>query len=118
MAAQSNGTVNGFKLPTLKDLTIDNITENVVNFNSQGKDPRMKFILERLVKHLHDFARETRLSTAEWRAGLDWLEDCGHICTGDRKVTPIKLCYSIPHLMEELAGAYNRQRRPRAICSG
>ena len=90
MATQSNGATNGetngFKLPALKDLTVENITENVVNFNAQGKDPRMKFIFERLVKHLHDFARETRLSTAEWRAGLDWLEDCGHICTGDRKV--------------------------------
>ena len=53
-------------IPHLKDLTIDNITDNVIKINSNCPDPRLKYILERLVHHLHDFARETRLSTTEW----------------------------------------------------
>ena len=40
------------KLPHLKDLTIDNITENVQLINSQCPDPRLKFVLERLVQHM------------------------------------------------------------------
>ena len=53
-------------VPQLKDLTIDNITDNVKRTNGQCPDPRLKYILERLVQHVHDFARETRLSHNEW----------------------------------------------------
>lgn len=72
-------------IPPLKDLTIDNITENVILINSQCEDARMKYILERLVTHLHDFARETRLSTKEWMAGLLFLTEVGQICSDVRQ---------------------------------
>lgn len=35
--------------------------------------------MSRLVTHLHDFARETRLSTDEWMAALNFLVGCGQI---------------------------------------
>jgi hypothetical protein len=63
------------EVPVLKDLTIDNITENVHRINSQASDKRLKYILERLVTHMHDFARETRLSTQEWMAGIQFLTE-------------------------------------------
>jgi hypothetical protein len=74
------------EIPLLKDLTIDNITENVIAINSNNPDPRFKYILERLVVHLHDFARETRLSTNEWMAGIQFLTRTGQICTDVRQV--------------------------------
>ncbi|KAM0799672.1 Intradiol ring-cleavage dioxygenase [Usnea florida] len=73
------------KVPPLKDLTIDNITENTVRINSQGSDPRLTYVLERLVTHLHDFARETRLSTKEWKAALEFLTAVGQICSDVRQ---------------------------------
>ncbi|KIY02345.1 uncharacterized protein Z520_02483 [Fonsecaea multimorphosa CBS 102226] len=73
------------KIPPLMDLTIENITENVNLINSANPDPRFKYILERLVVHLHDFARETRLSTQEWMAGIQFLTKTGHICTDVRQ---------------------------------
>lgn len=73
------------KLPPLKDLTIDNITENVKLINSQCPNARLKYILERLVQHLHDFARETRLSHEEWMTGLLFLTRVGQICTDVRQ---------------------------------
>ena len=75
-------------VPILKDLTIDNITENVNLINSQTPDARLKYILERLVSHMHDFARETRLSTNEWLAGIDFLTAVGKKCTDVRQVAP------------------------------
>ncbi|KIV95902.1 hypothetical protein PV10_03503 [Exophiala mesophila] len=72
-------------VPALKDLTIDNITENVIAINSQNPDARFKYILERLVVHLHDFARETRLSTQEWMAGIQFLTSTGQICSDVRQ---------------------------------
>lgn len=73
-------------IPVLKDLNIDNITENTIIINSQGDDPRMKYVMERLVTHLHDFARETRLSTSEWMAGLNFLVKVGQISSDVRHV--------------------------------
>ena len=74
-------------IPPLKDLTTDNITENTICINSQCPDPRMKYVLERLVSHLHQFARETRLSNKEWVAGYEFLTAVGHICSDVRQVS-------------------------------
>ncbi|KAI9713294.1 MAG: hypothetical protein M1828_001467 [Chrysothrix sp. TS-e1954] len=60
-------------LPPFKDLTAENITENVIRTNSQCQDLRSRYVFERLVCHLHDFARETQLSTQEWMTSLQFL---------------------------------------------
>ncbi|KAL3431803.1 Intradiol ring-cleavage dioxygenase [Aspergillus tetrazonus] len=73
------------KIPPMKNLTVENITENVIRINSLCEDERMKYVLERLVTHLHDFARETRLSSAEWMTGLKFLTEVGQICTDVRQ---------------------------------
>ncbi|KAB2569926.1 putative catechol protein [Lasiodiplodia theobromae] len=72
-------------IPPLKDLTIDNITDNVHLINSRCPNPRLKYILERLVVHAHDFARETRLSTDEWMTGIQFLTEVGQICSDVRQ---------------------------------
>jgi hypothetical protein len=76
-------------IPPMKDLTIDNITENTILINSQGPDERLKYVLERLVTHMHDFARETRLSTQEWQAGIKFLTAVGQMCSDVRQVSSI-----------------------------
>jgi len=65
----------------MKDLTTDNITENVHLINSTCKDARTRFLFEQLVQHLHDFARAVRLSSEEWMIGLDFLTSIGQIST-------------------------------------
>jgi hypothetical protein len=86
VAQQAIMDPNQIKIPPMKDLTIDNITENTITINSQNPDARLKFLLERLVTHLHDFARETRLSAKEWMAGLEFLTATGQTCTDVRQV--------------------------------
>jgi protocatechuate 3,4-dioxygenase beta subunit len=46
--------------------------------------PRLRAVLESLVRHLHDFARETGLSHAEWRAGVEFLTRAGAISDATR----------------------------------
>ncbi|KAK9474930.1 Intradiol ring-cleavage dioxygenase [Dipodascopsis tothii] len=70
--------------PILKDLTDENITENTVIINNQSRDRRLKYIMERLVTHLHEFARETRLTTDEWLTGIAFLVQCGKISSDVR----------------------------------
>ncbi|OOQ90400.1 Hydroxyquinol 1,2-dioxygenase [Penicillium brasilianum] len=73
------------KIPPMKNLTVENITENVITINSLCQDERMKYVLERLVTHLHDFARETRLSSDEWMTGLRFLTEVGQISSAVRQ---------------------------------
>ncbi|KAJ0311040.1 hypothetical protein COL516b_001742 [Colletotrichum fioriniae] len=71
--------------PPLKDLTISNITENVHAINSKCTNIRTRLLLEKLVTHLHDFARETNLTTAEWETAIAFLTDVGKTCTPVRQ---------------------------------
>ncbi|CAI7655630.1 unnamed protein product [Penicillium bialowiezense] len=73
------------KIPPMKNQTVDNITDNVITINSLCEDERMKYVLERLVTHLHDFARETRLSSEEWMTGLTFLKEVGQISSDVRQ---------------------------------
>ena len=106
------------KLPPMKDLTIDNITENTILINSQGPDARLRYVMERLVTHLHDFARETRLSTNEWMAAIEFLTAVGQICTDVRQVTYMLSLYSKAIIEANLAlGVHPPLRYPRSIPS-
>jgi catechol 1,2-dioxygenase len=48
-------------------------------------DPRLRELLTGLVRHLHDFARETRLTQQEWERAIDFLTATGQMCTGTRQ---------------------------------
>ena len=84
-------------VPAMMDLTIDNITDNTVIINSQGPDQRLTYVMERLVTHLHDFARETRLSTTEWMAALNFLVRVGQISSDLRHVSSPFSHNPLPH---------------------
>ena len=68
----------------MRSVTKENITDVFMGYLSKDTDPRMREIMGSLVKHLHDFARETNLTHDEWRAGIAFLEGCAAVETEDR----------------------------------
>lgn len=68
----------------MRDVTKDNITDVFMGYLSENTDPRLREIIGALVKHLHDFAKETKLTHEEWRAGIAFLEGCAAVETEDR----------------------------------
>lgn len=60
------------------------LTDRVVQSFAGTESTRLKQVMESLVRHLHAFARDVRLSEAEWRQAIDYLTACGHI-TDDRR---------------------------------
>jgi hydroxyquinol 1,2-dioxygenase len=62
----------------------ESVLQQVLASFSETPDPRLKTILESLVKHLHAFARDVRLTEAEWDYAIDFLTRVGHI-TDDRR---------------------------------
>ncbi len=61
------------------------ITEAAIEQMAGTPNPRLKEIMECLVKHLHAFAREADLTPQEWLAGIQFLTDVGQKCTPYRQ---------------------------------
>ncbi len=63
----------------MKNLTEGNITDAVINAIDNTKDPRAKEVMSSLIRHIHAFAKEVRLTQAEWEAAIEFLYDTGQI---------------------------------------
>ncbi|MEH6728552.1 MAG: dioxygenase [Hyphomicrobiales bacterium] len=68
----------------MRTVTKDKITQAFLDYCGAETDPRLRFVLEKFVTHLHDFVRETNLTHAEWRKGLELIEKAGDITTPER----------------------------------
>ena len=68
----------------MRTVTKENITDVFMGYLAEDTDPRTREVIGSLVKHLHDFARETNLTHEEWRTGIAFLEGCAAIETEDR----------------------------------
>ena len=62
-----------------------NITDEVIRRWDGCADPRFRQIMASLLRHLHDCAREVKLTEAEWMAGIKFLTAVGHKCDGLRQ---------------------------------
>ena len=65
--------------------TEDELTNEVIASFAKTPDARLKVIMESLVKHLHSFAKEVRLTDEEWFAGIKFLTDSGDMCSDVRQ---------------------------------
>jgi hydroxyquinol 1,2-dioxygenase len=66
-------------------VTEDNITDLAAERWSTARDPRLAELMSALVRHLHDFAREVRLTEAEWMSAIRWLTATGRISDEKRE---------------------------------
>ncbi len=64
---------------------LDALTQSVIERFSDTPDPRLRELLGLLVKHLHAFAREARLTEGEWFDGVRFLTEVGQECSGSRQ---------------------------------
>ena len=69
----------------MRNLNQHNITDAVLASFANTPDPRLKEIISSLIKHLHDFARDVKLTEEEWFKGIQYLTATGHKCTGTRQ---------------------------------
>lgn len=69
----------------MRAYTPDNITDAVLEQMATTPDPRMQEIMTAAVRHLHDFARETNLTPAEWIAGIEFMTKVGQMCSPARQ---------------------------------
>src|ERR1700752_5027049 len=67
------------------NLTEQTITEALQRTFDESTDERFRQVFVCLVQHLHDFAREVRLTGDEWFTAMDFLERVGKISTPTRQ---------------------------------
>jgi len=80
MELRSRLFLNNRMESAMRHLTQNTITDVVIKSFDRGQDERLKFVVSRLATHLHQFARETKLTHEEWQIGLDFLTRAGRIC--------------------------------------
>ena len=66
-------------------LTEYTITEEVRSRIAGTPNPRLKQIMQTLISHLHEFAREVQLTSGEWNTGIEFLTATGHISDDQRQ---------------------------------
>ena len=88
------------------------LTAAVVKSFENTPDPRAKFLLQELVKSLHDYVRKTDLTFEEWEYAIDFLTRTGQKCTPIRQEF-ILLSDTLGVSM--LVDAINHRRRARMV---
>ncbi|MEW5420504.1 dioxygenase [Amorphus sp. 3PC139-8] len=68
----------------MSDVNQFTITEAVKKSFATEPGSRLELLLQKLIDHVHAYARETNLTHDEWMAALNFLYDCGKISTPDR----------------------------------
>ncbi|GLR85895.1 intradiol ring-cleavage dioxygenase [Bradyrhizobium iriomotense] len=68
-----------------KYLSEFNSVETVNERMSAGIDPRLRKVMESLVRHLHAFIRDVELNEAEWFTAIEFLTRTGKICSNERQ---------------------------------
>lgn len=68
----------------MRNLDEMTITQAVLANNSGIGDARLCEIMTSLVQNLHAFARDIKLTEAEWQRGIDYLGQVGEVSSSDR----------------------------------
>ncbi|MBK6010274.1 intradiol ring-cleavage dioxygenase [Streptomyces sp. MBT53] len=61
------------------------VTDEAVASLRDTADPRLHELMSGLIRHLHAFAQETRLTQAEWERAIRFLTETGQACTDTRQ---------------------------------
>ncbi|MEJ8853440.1 intradiol ring-cleavage dioxygenase [Variovorax robiniae] len=69
----------------MRNINEDTITAAVLESLADTPSPRLKEVMSALVRHLHDLAREVKLTEQEWMQGIEFLTATGQKCTDKRQ---------------------------------
>lgn len=69
----------------ISTMSEDDLTAEVVARLEATPDPRLREIMQSLVKHVHAFVRDVQLTDEEWAAGIKFLTQTGQMCDDVRQ---------------------------------
>ena len=63
----------------MRNVTKDNLTDVFMGYMGEDVNPRLREVMQSLVTHLHDFAKDVNLTHEEWETGIKFMERAGEI---------------------------------------
>lgn len=69
----------------MRNMTENELTGVVIERYSNTPDPRLRTVLQSLIRHMHAFVREVKLTEDEWMAGIHFLTRTGQISDDKRQ---------------------------------
>ena len=60
------------------------LTQSVIDAIGPKTDDRTRFVMSKLIQHLHDFIREVELTPDEWISGVHFINSIGQISNSKR----------------------------------
>src|SRR5436190_2907714 len=66
-------------------VTEENLTDVALARWKDIPDPRLRQVMQSLIKHLHGFVRDIEPTQAEWATAIDWLTRTGQMCSQKRQ---------------------------------
>lgn len=69
----------------MRDFNENTITDAVVERFDNTPDPRLKAIMQSLVRHMHDFVRDIEPTIEEWEYAIGFLTRTGHLSDDKRQ---------------------------------
>lgn len=69
----------------ISTMSEDDLTAEVVARLEATPDPRLREIMQSLVKHVHAFVRDVQLTDEEWAVGIKFLTQTGQMCDDVRQ---------------------------------
>ena len=69
----------------MRDANEHTITDAVLDRFADTPDPRLKTVVQALVRHLHGFVREVEPTFDEWQAAIGFLTRTGQMCSDTRQ---------------------------------
>ena len=85
VCARRHSRTRAVKEEPVRAINEISITDAAVEQMSATPNPRLRQIMESLVRHLHSFAREVDLTPEEWLEGVRFLTAVGQKCTAHRQ---------------------------------
>jgi catechol 1,2-dioxygenase len=95
-----------------EDKVDDALTENAVKAYSQIADPRLRELTAGLIRHLHAFVKETKLTDREFEIAWTLMAEMAKF-TGNERNEYLLLCDALA--VSELIDTINHQRPPTAV---
>ncbi|KAF1922805.1 uncharacterized protein M421DRAFT_104849 [Didymella exigua CBS 183.55] len=81
-----------------------NFTDAVINAIGPKVDDRTRFVMGRMIRHLHDFIREVELTNEEWFEGVRFVNSIGKTTTASRnEAHRISDVLGVESLVDEIA---------------
>ena len=80
--------------------TEENLTDLALKRWEACHSPRLREIMQSLVKHVHEFVREVDLKEDEWLTGMNWLAKTGQLSSDKRHefiLLPLTKTVQAPH---------------------